>query len=166
MVFCSAIFLFLFLPAIFLLDRSLPSLRARNILLVFASLFFYAFGEPVYVLLMLVSMIMNYIWGRLAAGPGKMAKAGVALAVVTNIGLLAGFKYTAFLIGNLNFIFDVHLPIPEIRLPVGISFFTFQALSYVIDVYRDPACCQKHLGKLMLYISFFPQLVAGPIRCV
>lgn len=163
MVFCSAIFLFLFLPAVFLLDRILPSLKARNVLLVAASLLFYAFGEPVYVLLMLLSIFMNYIWGRLAAGSRKRARAGVVLAVITNIGLLAGFKYTAFLIENLNFIFNVHLYIPEIRLPVGISFFTFQALSYVIDVYRDPSCCQKHLGKLMLYIAFFPQLVAGPI---
>lgn len=153
----------MFLPAVFLLDRTLSSLKARNALLLAASLLFYAFGEPVYVFLMLISILLNYFWGRLAALPGFRGRVGVTLAVIFNIGLLIVFKYADFLLANLNLLLDLALPLPGIRLPVGISFFTFQALSYVIDTYRDPSCCQKHLGKLALYISFFPQLVAGPI---
>ena len=135
MVFSSAVFLFVFLPAVFLLDRLLPGIRAKNALLLIASLIFYAFGQPVYLPLLLLSVLLNYVCGRMAAG--KHARLGVALAVIGGIGMLAVFKYADFLIGSLNSAFGLALPLTGIALPIGISFFTFQGLSYVIDVYRD-----------------------------
>ena len=162
MVFSSAIFLFFFFPLVFLLYYLLPNIRLRNILLVISSLLFYAFGEFIYVFLMIASIILNYIFGLLVAKPHH-AKLMLVIAVCINLGILVIFKYTDFFISNFNSLFSLNIPLPNIRLPIGISFFTFQALSYVIDVYRDPAYCQHNLGKLMLYISFFPQLIAGPI---
>ena len=162
MVFSSAVFLFLFLPVVFLLYRIAPGIRTKNALLIVVSLFFYAFGEPVYVLLMVASVLANYLFGRLAARP-KGARAAAVAAVVFNLALLGVFKYADFLIESLNVLPGVSIPAPGIRLPIGISFFTFQALSYVIDVYRNPALCQRSVARLMLYISLFPQLIAGPI---
>lgn len=126
-----------------------------------ASLLFYAYGEPVYILLMLASALFNYCFARLISKHRK--KPLLALAVIVNIGVLGVFKYTGFLLTNLNAGLGLSLQIPEILLPVGISFFTFQALSYVIDVYRGEVEAQKNYAKLLLYISFFPQLIAGPI---
>ena len=163
MVFSSSVFLFIFLPVVFILYYMIPNLRIRNGLLTVVSLFFYAFGEPVYVLIMLASIVMNYVWGLLVVREGSLRKAAIVLSVVTNIGLLVVFKYTDFLISNVNALFSLEIPMTGIELPIGISFFTFQAMSYVIDTYRDPSLCQKNLGHLMLYISFFPQLIAGPI---
>ncbi len=163
MVFSSSVFLFIFLPVVFILYYMIPNLRIRNGLLTVVSLFFYAFGEPVYVLIMLASIVMNYVWGLLVVRQGAVRKAAIVLSVVTNIGLLVVFKYTDFLISNVNALFSLEIPMTGIELPIGISFFTFQAMSYVIDTYRDPSLCQKNLGHLMLYISFFPQLIAGPI---
>lgn len=168
MVFSSAVFLFVFLPIVCALYFCIPKIKAKNIFLVVASLIFYAFGEPVYVLLMIGSILVNYILGR---GIGLFAKrncvAGkrsiLITAIAANLGVLCIFKYTGFLIENIHEIFGVRLPVPSITLPVGISFFTFQALSYVIDVYRNPDMEQKNVFRLMLYISFFPQLIAGPI---
>ncbi len=122
---------------------------------------FYAFGEPVYILLMLLSALFNYL---IALALDKhRTKLLLVVAVAVNIGLLGVFKYTGFALNNINAIFGIALPVPEIALPIGISFFTFQALSYVIDVYRQQVGVQKSYGKLLLYISFFPQLIAGPI---
>jgi len=161
MVFSSAIFLFGFLPLVFLGHWLLPGIRAKNALLLPASLIFYAAGEPVYILLLLVSCAMNWLFGRMVTG--KRAKLWLILAVALNLGMLGVFKYTDFLLGSLNSLTGLSLPLPGIRLPIGISFFTFQALSYVIDVYRDPGLYQKSLFRLALYIAFFPQLIAGPI---
>ena len=161
MTFSSLVFICIFLPIVYLLHTLLPSIRLRNALLIAASLVFYAFGEPVYVLLMLVSATVNYLCA-LAMGR-RVNKAALLTAVIVNIGFLFLFKYTGFLVENLNRLLRLSLPVPQIPLPIGISFFTFQALSYVIDVYRGDAQVQRSFPKLLLYISFFPQLIAGPI---
>ena len=161
MVFSSAVFLFVFLPAVFLLDRLARGVRLKNALLLAASLLFYAFGQPVYLPLLLVSVMLNYVCGLLAAG--KYPKLGVALAVAGGIGMLAVFKYADFAIGTVNSLFGLSLPLTGIALPIGISFFTFQGLSYVVDVYRDRSVVSGSFVKVLLYISYFPQLIAGPI---
>jgi len=140
----------------------IPSLRMKNGLLIIASLLFYAYGEPVYVLLMIGSVAVNYIFARLIAA-GRCKKAFLFISVIFNLGVLAVFKYTGFIVTSINDALSVEIHIPEIALPIGISFFTFQALSYVIDVYRGDTAVQKNFFKVLLYISFFPQLIAGPI---
>jgi len=160
--FSSLTFLFLFFPVVFLLYALIPDLRIRNGILAAASLIFYAFGEPVAVILMLISIVLNYLFGLLAAGE-KWDKWAVFGAVVLNIGLLVAYKYTGFLVEIFDAVTGLSVPVPQIRLPIGISFFTFQGLSYVIDVSRDKKLLQKNLFSVLLYISFFPQLIAGPI---
>ncbi|MBR6873366.1 MAG: MBOAT family protein [Ruminococcus sp.] len=162
MTFSSVIFLFVFLPVTFLLYAVIPQKTARNIILAAASLVFYAFGEPIAVIIMVISIIFNYIFG-LAASGDKHPKVAVFLAVLINIGLLIAYKYTGFFAETFNSITGLDIPVPDIRLPIGISFFTFQGLSYVIDVYRDKKLVQRNLFSVLLYISFFPQLIAGPI---
>ena len=175
MVFSSVEFLFMLFPGTlalyFLLSRLPNKLKgvrdpALNVLLVCASLLFYAWGEPVLLILLLTSVLANWLLGlgiaRGIAG-GKGRKLLLALAVVLNIGLLGVFKYAGFATEMLNAVTGLSLPVPQIALPIGISFYTFQALSYVIDVYRNPALVQKSGFRLLLYISFFPQLIAGPI---
>ena len=162
MVFSSLVFLCIFLPIVFILHTVAPSIKIKNGLLIVASLFFYAFGEPVYVFLMLFSALFNYAAAMLI-DKSKSKKAMLALAVVVNIGLLGVFKYTGFILNTINGAIGAGIRVPEIALPIGISFFTFQALSYVIDVYRGQVGVQKNFAKVLLYISFFPQLIAGPI---
>ncbi|MCM1297037.1 MAG: MBOAT family protein [Muribaculaceae bacterium] len=161
MVFSSLVFLCIFFPVIFCLHSVIPSIKAKNVLLIMASLVFYAFGEPVYVVLMVLSAFLNYLCARFMGKANR--KAVLALAVVVNIGILGVFKYSGFLVTTINSVFHLNINVPEITLPIGISFFTFQALSYVIDVYRGQVEVQKNFGKVLLYISFFPQLIAGPI---
>ncbi|MDO5146404.1 MAG: MBOAT family protein [Eubacteriales bacterium] len=163
MVFSSLVFICVFLPAVFLLYYIMPGRRMKNMLLIVASLLFYSYGEPVYIILMLFSILFNYLMGIGVERTRSQRKFVLTLAVLGNLGMLGFFKYAVFVIGNLNQIFGIDIPVPEIRLPIGISFFTFQALSYVIDVYREQGKAQKNLWKLILYISFFPQLIAGPI---
>ena len=163
MVFSSPAFLFAFLPVCFILYRLLPNLRSKNALLTLASVVFYAFGEPVYVLLLLMSVIVNYLCGYFIVLRRPRKKLVLALAVVINLGFLSVFKYTDFAVSTVNHAFGLDLALPGIALPVGISFFTFQGLSYVIDVYRDETLVSRDFLKLALYISFFPQLIAGPI---
>ena len=164
MVFSSLTFLCVFLPVVFVLYTILPSLRAKNALLIVASLLFYAYGEPVYVLLMIASAVINYVSAILVSeGTKEKRKACVILAVVINIGLLGVFKYTGFIVTTINDLFHAGIPVPQITLPIGISFFTFQALSYVIDVYWERVAVQRNFFRVLLYISFFPQLIAGPI---
>jgi alginate O-acetyltransferase complex protein AlgI len=176
MVFASLTFLCVFLPVVLLASFLLPGIRAKNALLVIASLVFYAYGEPVYVLLMLASVLLNWGFGLAlgqagaaaddAAG-GKAAlrrrKAVLALAVTVNLGMLAVFKYAGLLLSSLGLLLGDGAPSIDIALPIGISFFTFQALSYVIDVYRGENAAQRSLLRVLLFISFFPQLIAGPI---
>lgn len=135
----------------------------KNALLIMASLFFYAFGEPVYVILMTGSILTNYAMARLIAGYQKRTRIFLCMAVVFNLGLLVFFKYAALIIQTIRGLSVGQSSCPEIALPIGISFYTFQALSYCVDVYRDRGLVQKNVWKLMLYISFFPQLIAGPI---
>ncbi len=162
MTFSSVTFLFIFLPVTFILYALCANIHLRNAILVAASIAFYAYGEPVAVMIMLISIVLNYLFGRLAARE-KHDKAAVVFAVLLNIGLLIAYKYTGFFAETFNNITGLSVPVPHIRLPIGISFFTFQGLSYVIDVYRNKDYVQKNLFSVLLYISFFPQLIAGPI---
>ena len=162
MVFSSLVFLCVFLPTVFLIYTIVPSLKLRNGLLIIASLVFYAYGEPAYVLLMIFSSFLNYICARLVTSKTK-SKVFLITAVVINLGMLAVFKYSAFFVESLNTVTGLMIPVPQIELPIGISFFTFQALSYVIDVYRKTVKPQKNFFYVLLYITFFPQLIAGPI---
>ena len=166
MVFSSVSFLFFFLPSVLAVYYLIPArLRdARNIVLLVFSLFFYAFGGPRFLLLMLLSITINYTCGLFAgAGNSRTArKLAVAIASILGIGLLGWFKYSGFLAETINML-RIHVPVPKVTLPIGISFFTFQGLSYVIDVYRGEAKTQKNPLKVALYISLFPQLIAGPI---
>lgn len=163
MVFSSVIFLFFFLPAVYIMYCLCSDIRMKNALLIMASLFFYAFGEPVYVILMTGSILTNYAMARLIAGYQKRTRIFLCMAVVFNLGLLVFFKYAALIIQTIRGLSVGQSSCPEIALPIGISFYTFQALSYCVDVYRDRGLVQKNVWKLMLYISFFPQLIAGPI---
>ena len=164
MVFSSLTFLCVFLTVIFLIYTVVPSLKFRNGLLIFASLAFYAYGEPLYVLLMIFSSVLNYFSARLMHNKGgRRNKTVLIAAVILNLGILAVFKYTGFIVTSFNSVTGLGIPVPEIVLPIGISFFTFQALSYVIDVYRGNVDVQKNYFKVLLYIVLFPQLIAGPI---
>lgn len=164
MVFSSMTFLCVFLPVVLLLYYLSPTLRIKNGLLIIVSLLFYAYGEPVYILLMLFSIFMNYCFGRLLDKENSnFRKKIVFLSVVANLGMLFVFKYLDMVLKTINQIGGSDLPMTNLILPVGISFFTFQAMSYVIDVYRGEAKVEKNIFGVMLYISFFPQLIAGPI---
>ena len=168
MVFSSLTFLCIFLPVILILDRVLPGVKTKNILLLLASIVFYAYGEPVCVFIMLGSCLLNYMW---AVFIGKcqekdkrvLAKVVLALSVIQNLAVLGIYKYADFAISTVNLIPGVTIKPTGIVMPIGISFFTFQAMSYVIDVYRRDCKVQKNPFSVMLYVSYFPQLVAGPI---
>lgn len=165
MVFSSITFLFLFLPVVLAVYYIAPE-KLKNIILLVASIFFYAWGEPVYVVLMILSILLNYFCGldigRKAENPVR-AKRSVIFAVVVNILILGFFKYYGFLLDMLNSVLPGEIPYRELSLPIGISFYTFQNLSYIIDVYRKKVKPQKSLLLYAVYISMFPQLIAGPI---
>ncbi len=163
MVFGSAVFLFVFLPAVYLLYLLMPWDRAQNALLLAASVFFYAWGESGYVLLLFCSALFNWGAGLWIYSHPRKRKAILAVAAAGNLSILAFFKYAGLLLKTCSFISGIQADILQPHLPIGISFFTFQALSYVIDVSKNPQIVQKNFGKLFLYISLFPQLVAGPI---
>lgn len=163
MVFSSMIFLCVFLPVVCLLYFVLPGIRMKNVLLLAASLVFYAYGEPVYILLLAGSAFVNYLGACLIGKYRKQKKLLIFLVVAGNLGVLFTFKYLGFFAGLFAQLTGITVSVPEIRMPIGISFFTFQAMSYVIDVYRGKTEAQKNFGKVLLYISFFPQLIAGPI---
>ena len=164
MVFSSISFLFVFLPLLLAVYFLLPArLReGRNLVLLLFSLFFYGYGGPRFLLLMLLSIAVNYAGGLLAAPDRRRRRLWTGLVTAVNLGLLGWFKYAGFLGANLNRIWT-GLPVPEVALPIGISFFTFQGLSYVLDVYRGEAAPERNPLRVALYISLFPQLVAGPI---
>lgn len=163
MVFSSCIFLFVFLPIVYLLYCVCPSIKVKNFILILASLLFYAFGEPIYVFLMIGSIVVNYALARGIAASKNFDVVFLIVTVFFNIGMLVIFKYTGLILSTINSITGLGIPVPQIALPIGISFYTFQALSYCIDVYRNKEQVQKSVWRLMLYISFFPQLIAGPI---
>lgn len=167
MVFSSLIFIFLFLPVVLAIYFSLKSTPIRNAFLLLASLLFYAWGEPTYVWVMLLSIVANYFFAIWIEDHERLRKKVLTLAVVLNLGLLAYFKYSNFFSSNVDhFLTLLNLPPTSmwfVPLPLGISFFTFHALSYVIDVYRKQAVAQRQPINMGLYICFFPQLIAGPI---
>ncbi len=165
MLFSSITFLFLFLPVTVLIYYLVPQ-KTRNLVLLIASLFFYAWGEPVYVVLMILSILLNFFCGKdigkKRADPVR-AKRSLIFAVVMNVLILGFFKYYGLLMETLNVLFPYEIPYRELALPIGISFYTFQELSYLIDIYRGNAKPQQRLLPFALYISMFPQLIAGPI---
>ena len=167
MLFSSITFLFLFLP-IMLAVYYIALFRLKNGLLLIGSLFFYAWGEPVYIILMVLSILLNYFCGMDIENNSEneaKAKRSLIFAVVVNILLLVFFKYFGFFVESINGLFQVHIPYRELALPIGISFYTFQELSYIIDVYRGKVKAQHSLVDFALYVSLFPQLIAGPIVC-
>ncbi len=163
MVFSSFTFLLLFLPLSVICTLPLKKTAARNAVLCAFSLVFYAWGEPVYVLLMLGSILLNYAAGLAMERWPSRKKMVLVLALVLNLGAIGYFKYADFLLESLNLLLPDPLPLARVALPIGISFYTFQILSYVIDVYRGEYKAQRNLLSLATYISMFPQLVAGPI---
>ena len=167
MVFSSAVFLLIFLPVVLLLYYVLPA-RARNPLLLVTSLIFYAWGEPVYILIMLFSTVFDYCNGRLLErldqkGKPELRKWVLVLSLIGNLGMLGFFKYTDFLISSLNALTGQEFDLLGIALPIGISFYTFQTLSYTIDVYRREIPAQHNIISFGMYVCMFPQLIAGPI---
>lgn len=168
MLFPSEVFLFVFLPFVlavyYIFLRKTKELK--NIFLLAASLFFYAWGEPVYVFLMMGTILLNWIYGIAVfklQDKKRAARGVLALMVLTNIGILGWFKYSVFFMLQVNRFLHTEFPVPEVELPIGISFFTFQAMSYVFDVYRKKGRVQYNPLRVGLYISLFPQLIAGPI---
>ncbi len=165
MVFSSLSFLCVFLPIALLLAVLVPSIRAKNIVLVLLSLVFYAYGEPIYVILMLISALVNWLLGQLIgrAQSRSASRGALIFAIIFDLGMLGVFKYSTFVVKSLNAGFSFEFIEPNIALPIGISFYTFQALSYVIDVYRGDVPPERNFMRVLLYIAFFPQLIAGPI---
>lgn len=176
MVFSDLFFLYTFIPAFAvcyllgaLFDKHLLAAAdthqantMKNATLVIFSLLFYAWGEPIYVFLMLISVMINFAFGRAIDSSNNHRKAALTIGVACNIIILSTFKYAGFLATQLNLI-GIACPVPNISLPIGISFYTFQSISYIIDVYRRESPAQKRYVDLLLYISMFPQLIAGPI---
>ncbi|MBR0500404.1 MAG: MBOAT family protein [Bacteroidales bacterium] len=165
MVFADLFFLFAFIPAFalcYLLASLAPGIRARNLVLVAFSLIFYAWGEPLYVFLLILCAFINYLFGRWLQKAGKGRGWILALGLTCNLLILGTFKYLGFFAGILT---RCGLPVhvPEIALPIGISFYTFQSITYLVDVYRKESGAQRRFSDLLLYISMFPQLIAGPI---
>ena len=162
MEFSTLTFLFFFFPIFLFSYFIIKNRKYRNIVLLIFSLLFYAWGEPVYILLMILSIIMNYYFAKLI-DKSKSRKLILIISIICNIGLLVVFKYTDFIISIFNFVFRLDIKSTNIALPIGISFYTFQILSYVIDVYRKKVKVQNNIINLGCYISAFPQLIAGPI---
>ncbi|GAA0178176.1 MBOAT family protein [Clostridium sediminicola] len=165
MVFSSLVFLFIFLPIVLFIYIIAPK-KIKNIVLLTASLIFYAWGEPTYIFLMIFSSVVDYIHGLLIEKfrqNDKKARIVVLSSVIINLGLLSFFKYSDFLISNINFLFSTDFVSLNLPLPIGISFYTFQTMSYTIDVYRKKAPVQKNPIALATYVTLFPQLIAGPI---
>lgn len=167
MIFSSIFFIFAFLPVTLMLYYVVP-FKLKNFVLLIFSLIFYAWGEPVYVILMLFSIVINYVSGLeleyyMDAGEMRKAKVACIVTAIADLGVLGFYKYFGFLIENLNRILPFDIPYHELALPIGISFYTFQTLSYVIDVYRGKVKAQHNMVDFGAYVSMFPQLIAGPI---
>lgn len=168
MLFPSEIFLFVFLPVVLVIYYGLlrKHIVGKNTFLLVASLFFYAWGEPEYVYLMIVTILLNWFYGILIdklRDRRLPVRILLCLMAATNLGILGFYKYSGFVVSQVNGLFHTTFTVPEVALPIGISFFTFQAMSYAIDVYRGHGKVQKNPLKVGLYVSLFPQLIAGPI---
>ena len=165
MIFSSLPFLFFYLMAVLAVYKLSP-LKLRNLILLVVSLFFYGWGEPVYILIMLLSIVVDYVHGMLVERwreDDRKARRAVASSVFFNLAILVFFKYWDFIAGNLNALTGLQLPVLGLPLPIGISFYTFQTMSYTIDVYRQDAPVQKNPIAFGAYVTLFPQLIAGPI---
>ncbi len=165
MVFSSLIFIFAFLPLTLALYYLVP-FRAKNVVLLLCSLVFYAWGEPVYVVLMILNIAFNYVAGldiSMNADNSKRKKTALILCLIFDLGLLGFFKYAGFVVDNINAVFGCDIPFRAVGLPVGISFYTFQVMSYIIDVYKGEIEAQRNPLTLGVYVTMFPQLIAGPI---
>lgn len=164
MLFSSIPFLYYFLPVVLLLYFAVP-FKLKNLVLLLSSLFFYGWGEPRYVVIMVIAIAAGYLLGRLIeAFRGKgLSKVFLILSVVASVCMLGYFKYTDFFIGNINALTGLSLPLLRIALPIGISFYLFQLLSYTVDVYRGTVPAQKSMINFGAYVASFPQLIAGPI---
>ena len=165
MVFSSLIFICIFLPIVLLTYNISKNISYKNTVLIIASLAFYAWGEPVWIILLLFSSVTDYFHGLIIDKyRGKIgAKLALISSLILNLGLLFVFKYSGFIMENINSAFKLSLPIPQFTLPIGISFYTFQTLSYTIDVYNHKAKVQTSFLRFLTFVSLFPQLVAGPI---
>lgn len=164
MVFSSVVFLFFFLPIFLGIYFLVPS-RFKNFILLIFSLIFYAWGEPVYILLMIFSSVLDYTNGILLEkiNNKKVRKLILIESIIANLSLLGVFKYSDFLITNFNNLFHLNISLTNLALPIGISFFTFQTMSYTIDVYKKEIKAEHNFINFMAYVSMFPQLIAGPI---
>lgn len=162
MIFSDLFFLYVFMPVCAVCYFIYNDVRYRNGVLILFSLIFYAWGEPLWISILLVSVTLNYFYGRMLESP-RLAKLGVALSLVTSLGLLVAFKYSGFIAENLNLIPGVSLPVPSVTLPIGISFYTFQIISYTLDCYWGKIKVQRNYFSFLMYVSLFPSLVAGPI---
>lgn len=165
MVFSNLFFMYAFLPLCMLMYFVCKNIHWKNAVLIIFSLIFYAWGEPVFIVIMLISVAANYCCGLLIDKfrDTKYAKLGVILSLIVSLGLLATFKYTGFIVENLNSVLPFNIPKPNISLPIGISFYTFQIISYILDAYWGKVKVQKNPFKFLMFVSLFPQLVAGPI---
>lgn len=161
MVFSSTIFIFLFFPLVLLFYFLAPK-KIKNYVLLAFSIIFYLFGGPKYLILLISVVLIDYIGAILIEKTNKR-KLFLALTIIANLSVLIYFKYTGFFLENINSLFNLSIKVPKTILPIGISFYTFQSMSYVIDVYRRKVNLQKNFFMLLLYVSLFPQLVAGPI---
>ena len=161
MLFSSITFIYYFLPILLLIYFIVPS-KFKNFVLLLFSLLFYFLGEPKYIVVLILSCVLNYIFSKLI-NKGKFRKLLLVLAIIYNVGQLLIFKYTDFFITNINNIFNLDIALKYIVMPIGISFFTFQALGYVIDVYNEKHPPATSLAEFMTYVCLFPQLIAGPI---
>ncbi len=165
MVFSRLFFLYLFLPLCIFAYAAVGSIKNKNTVLIIFSLIFYAWGEPVYVFLMLLSALVNYSAARFIERfrGGKGEKIAAASAIFYNLLMLGIFKYSGFIVENINAVFSCAIPVPDIKLPIGISFYTFQTISYIVDCLWENVKPQKSFKNFLLYLTLFPQLVAGPI---
>lgn len=157
--------MYVFLPFVMMIYYATPK-RYKNIVLLIEGLIFYAWGEPVYIIVVLLSTIMDYIYGLLMdkhRDNKKMMKLLIIISVVSNVGILAVFKYSSFIVNSVNAVFGTSIPDPKIPLPVGISFHTFQSMSYTIDLFFGNIAAQRNLINFCTYVTLFPQMVAGPI---
>ena len=165
MVFSSLVFLYAFLPLNLIFYFICKNQTYRNWVLIIFSLLFYAWGEPVWVSLLIISSLVDYFLGLTIEKYRKswQSKAALLASITVSLSLLGFFKYFDFLIQNINYFFGMNFPMHHFGLPIGISFYTFQSISYIVDVYRGEIAAQKSFPKFLLFISLFHQLVAGPI---
>lgn len=165
MIFSSVVFIGIFFPVVLSLYFIVKNRIARNYVLLVASLIFYAWGEPIWILALIILTFIDYLYGIFLSKAMKFNKKKLIFIfmIILNLSVLFVVKYLAFLISNINHLFGIAIPICEISMPIGISFFTFQALTYVIDIYKGNTKPQKNYARLLLYVSMFPKLILGPI---